>query len=306
MTVSSPAPRDFIVGYSPEREAELVEWVVDERPPAALSLRGVARRVRAALGRGAVTKGDFNDAAAERAWAALGAGRGSVRADALADYLARLFAHDYLRTLEYPFLARALGRSDVDPAVVVDMGGGNAYSTVVPLVLCDASTRVVSVDVVNRAASSRYGVEYVRGDCIGTSLPAGSASVVALISTLEHVGLGRWGDPLDIDGDIKAMREAWRTLRPGGHVVLTVPYGYPAVVFNLHRVYDSGRMQLLTRGFEVVTAEYSVLGRPARRQEIEEMRLIPSRPDAGRDPYARAPQLAGGAMLLLRKTEDGP
>jgi SAM-dependent methyltransferase len=302
MTAPVPSPRDFAVGFSPEREAELVLWQIDERPPSRLSPRGVVRALRGLAQRRGADKRHANDAAAEQAWAELGSGPGRVPVEAFADHLTRAFAADYLRTFEYAFLARCLGRPDVRTDVVVDMGGGNSYSTVVPLVLCPQTTRILSVDVVNHPAKSRYNVEYVRGDCIHTSLRAESADVVAIISTLEHVGLGRWGDPLDPQGDVKAMREAWRVLRPGGHVVLTIPYGHPAVVFNLHRVYDRGRVGLLTEGFDVVQAEYSKLGRSVGREEIEGAPLVPPAPGANpRDPYAGAPQLAGGGMFLLRK-----
>ena len=37
------------------------------------------------------------------------------------------------------------------------------------------------------------------------------------------LGLGRYGDPLDPDGDLVAMKEAWLKLEPGGHFLLAVP-----------------------------------------------------------------------------------
>lgn len=35
-------------------------------------------------------------------------------------------------------------------------------------------------------------------------------------SGIEHDGLGRYGDPVNPDGDISAMREMWLATRPGG------------------------------------------------------------------------------------------
>jgi hypothetical protein len=299
------APADFIAAYSPERDAELALCIVDERPAAGGPIRRIVRRLRSALRPGARTHRDLNDVEAERVWSVLGTTRGAVPVDRFVHFLAEQFASDYLRTFEYPFLARCLARPDVRTDVVVDMGGGNSYSTVVPLVLCPTSSRVVSIDVVNHDTTSRYGVEYVRGNCIDTSLPTASADVVAIISTLEHVGLGRWGDPLDAAGDIRAMEEARRILRPGGHAVLTIPYGYPTVVFNLHRIYDRGRIGLVTRGFEIVTAEYTAVGRQVPREEIEGARMLKPDPGMARKggPLARAPQIPGGGMFLLRKSE---
>jgi SAM-dependent methyltransferase len=55
---------------------------------------------------------------------------------------------------------------------------------------------------------------------------------------VEHVGLGRYGDPLDPEGDLKAMRELTRVLAPGGTLLFVVPVGRPKIVFNAHRIYS--------------------------------------------------------------------
>jgi hypothetical protein len=39
--------------------------------------------------------------------------------------------------------------------------------------------------------------------------------VVLSISSFEHDGLGRYGDPLNPDGDMAAMRSTRRLLKPG-------------------------------------------------------------------------------------------
>lgn len=303
MTSRRPDPPDFAIDFTPGANADLHLWIVDERPPSPTSLRGIARRVRGLLRGESVELRDTNDAEAEHAWAEIGANTGPVDAHAFESYIAEKFAQDYLRRFEYPFLVRCLGMSNVSTGVVVDMGGGNSYSTVVPLVLRLEQSRILSVDVVNHSVRSKYGVEYVCGDCIDTTLRAAFADVVTLVSTLEHVGLGRWGDPLDIDGDVKAMREAWRILRPGGHVVLTIPYGHPTVVFNLHRIYDKGRVSRLTEGFEIVIAEYTLFGEKVPRENVEGKKVTPGHPGhTGRKlPDAAAPQIPGGAMFLLRK-----
>ena len=55
--------------------------------------------------------------------------------------------------------------------------------------------------------------------------------------TIEHVGLGRYGDPIDPDGDLKAIAELRRVLAPGGSLLFVTPVGQPRVVFNAHRIY---------------------------------------------------------------------
>src|SRR5690554_5750635 len=58
-----------------------------------------------------------------------------------------------------------------------------------------------------------------------SSLPFEDDSILSLscMHTVEHVGLGRYGDPLDYDGDIKAINELKRVLARGGHLLFVVP-----------------------------------------------------------------------------------
>ena len=48
------------------------------------------------------------------------------------------------------------------------------------------------------------------------------------------------------------MRSVWRALRPGGRLLLTVPVGPDALVWNLHRRYGPARLPLLLQGWEEV------------------------------------------------------
>jgi SAM-dependent methyltransferase len=72
------------------------------------------------------------------------------------------------------------------------------------------------------------------------------------VSSFDHDGLGRYGDPLDPAGDLKAMSRAMGLLRPGGILLLTVPIGPDLVVWNLLRRYGELRLPLLLEGWEVV------------------------------------------------------
>ncbi|GFK94938.1 hypothetical protein NNJEOMEG_02786 [Fundidesulfovibrio magnetotacticus] len=73
------------------------------------------------------------------------------------------------------------------------------------------------------------------------------------ISSFEHDGLGAYGDPLDPDGDLKAMRAMKTLLRPGGLVFFNVPTAWDDMIhFNEYRVYGRHRLPLLLEGFEVL------------------------------------------------------
>jgi len=51
-----------------------------------------------------------------------------------------------------------------------------------------------------------------------------SFDAAVAISSIEHIGLGHYGDPIDPDGDSKALANIWRWLKPGGWLYFDVPY----------------------------------------------------------------------------------
>ena len=51
------------------------------------------------------------------------------------------------------------------------------------------------------------------------------------------MGLGRYGDTPDYDGDLAAMRELNRVVASGGSLLFAVPIGRPRLVYNAHRIY---------------------------------------------------------------------
>lgn len=73
-------------------------------------------------------------------------------------------------------------------------------------------------------------------DLTRLSFVSDSVELLSCMHVIEHVGLGRYGDPLDPDGDLKAIRELIRVLAPGGNLLVATPVGRPRVAFNAHRI----------------------------------------------------------------------
>ena len=69
-------------------------------------------------------------------------------------------------------------------------------------------------------------------------------------SSLEHDGMGRYGDPTDPNGDFHAVAEVRHVLKPGGTLLLGVPIGAGGIVFNFHRIYSKKRFDMVTAGFQ--------------------------------------------------------
>jgi predicted SAM-dependent methyltransferase len=73
-----------------------------------------------------------------------------------------------------------------------------------------------------------------------TGLPFEDNSIQSLscMHTIEHIGLGRYGDKLDPEGDLKAISELQRVLKKNGNLLIVVPIGKPKIMFNAHRIYS--------------------------------------------------------------------
>jgi len=86
------------------------------------------------------------------------------------------------------------------------------------------------------------------------ALPFGDQSIhsVSSLHVIEHIGLGRYGDPIDPNGSAKAAQEIVRVLAPGGHAYISVPVGRPRVQFNGQRVFTAADVLKLFNGLDLV------------------------------------------------------
>jgi hypothetical protein len=78
---------------------------------------------------------------------------------------------------------------------------------------------------------------------------------VLCVSTIEHVGLGWYGEaPQAPEADRQAVKRLAELLRPGGRLVLTVPYGR-AGVDDVQRTYDDAGLDALLAGWSIESRE---------------------------------------------------
>lgn len=90
-------------------------------------------------------------------------------------------------------------------------------------------------------------------------LPFSDASqeVVTSICSLEHFGLGRYGDEIDPFGDIKAIAEVYRVLRGGYYIFTTfVTTGDTYIIFNARRVYSLKEIRKMLKGYKLETEQF--------------------------------------------------
>ena len=74
--------------------------------------------------------------------------------------------------------------------------------------------------------------------------------VIVTFSSIEHSGLGRYGDPLDPEGDIKTMDCIYKNLNNDGLVIWGAPVGSDNLTWNAHRVYGKIRLPLIFNKFQ--------------------------------------------------------
>uniref|UniRef100_A0AC34FMD7 DUF268 domain-containing protein n=1 Tax=Panagrolaimus sp. ES5 TaxID=591445 RepID=A0AC34FMD7_9BILA len=67
-------------------------------------------------------------------------------------------------------------------------------------------------------------------------------------SSIEHSGLGRFGDPLDPIGDIREMNKVRCLLKNGGLFFIGVPVGQDSIAYNAHRIYGRMRLAMMFEG----------------------------------------------------------
>lgn len=58
------------------------------------------------------------------------------------------------------------------------------------------------------------------------------------LHAIEHFGLGRYGDTIDINGHLRALDNIYSIIKPGGTFYFSVPIGKQRIEFNAHRVFN--------------------------------------------------------------------
>jgi len=107
------------------------------------------------------------------------------------------------------------------------------------------------------------------------------------ISSFEHDGLGRYGDPLDPTGDFRAMRECLSFLKPKGKLILAVPVGGDCIAWNSHRIYGPKRLPKLLEGWKIIdyAGNYKeLLKNPAEDRYLQPVFLLEPQDDLDTQP----------------------
>lgn len=194
------------------------------------------------------------------------------------------------RIVEIPFAYRHL---IPPPATVLDFGC--ARSTVA-ISLASLGYRVTGIDL-RRYAFAHPNLKFVQANMLTHPFAENTFDAITAISTVEHCGLGAYAESEVDNGDCRVMEELLRILKPGGQLILTVPFGSVGAT-SWYRIYDQRSLQKLTAGFTVRVAQYySGVGR-THWVPVAPEALAPV--DSAREGYAYS-AVQGVACLSLEK-----
>ncbi len=101
-----------------------------------------------------------------------------------------------------------------------------------------ASFREIEVFDIRPQTASVRNIRFVTADFMNIP-PAlhNYTDSLSSLNVLEHFGLGRYGDPIDSEGDKKGLENMRKVLKAGGKFYLSVPIGPQRIEFNAHRVF---------------------------------------------------------------------
>jgi hypothetical protein len=113
----------------------------------------------------------------------------------------------------------------------------------------DIASSVLTVSVISAFVDTTFidyrplksklsGLNSVAGDILHLLFDNESVKSLSCLHVIEHIGLGRYGDPLDPTGSIKAAKELERVIASEGNFYLSVPVGRERICFNAHRVFS--------------------------------------------------------------------
>ena len=99
-----------------------------------------------------------------------------------------------------------------------------------------AITHVTFVDI-RPLEADLEDFESIAGSVLAMPFDDASVASLSCLHVAEHIGLGRYGDPLDPQGTRKAAVELARVLAPAGQLLFSGPVGVPRTCFNAHRIH---------------------------------------------------------------------
>lgn len=99
--------------------------------------------------------------------------------------------------------------------------------------------KVILIDIRPLPFFVHEKLNFIQADATNLSnIEDNSIHSLSALCSLEHFGLGRYGDPIDPNACFKAFSSIQKKLAQGGKFYLSLPVGEERIEFNAHRVFS--------------------------------------------------------------------
>lgn len=156
------------------------------------------------------------------------------------------------RVVEYPWMFRRIATCE---GRILDVGCSGSDLSVK---LANQGLKVYGIDIYKKALQAQGHPNFNFVLCDAKRLPFvdNTFDLVTAISTIEHIGIGYYGDSEDYEGDKKAVKEFLRVCKEMGKTFITVPYGKWSIT-SIQKTYDGRALKRLVQGFRAeIQMEY--------------------------------------------------
>lgn len=140
------------------------------------------------------------------------------------------------QVVEYPLIINNLIGNNLN---ILDFGG---FESMLPLQLSAIGHRVTVLDQrkypfihpnITVCSNDIFNIDFKTNDLF---------DVIISVSTIEHLGLGHYGDVIIDEADKIAINALWRQLAQSGKMMVTLPAGKPTTQRG-YRVYNENRIR---------------------------------------------------------------
>lgn len=133
------------------------------------------------------------------------------------------------------------------PDLHVDVGSNTKF-----VGFLTAITKAHFVDIRPMEVSNIENFKNIKGSILDLPYDNDTLASISCLHVAEHIGLGRYGDPLDPLGTKKAAAELSRCLAKGGNLYFSLPVGKPRLCFNAHRIHSPKKILEYFSGLKLV------------------------------------------------------
>ncbi len=102
-----------------------------------------------------------------------------------------------------------------------------------------ASFREIEVFDIRKLDNHIKNVKFVQADLMDENFSFSDyTDSVSCLHAIEHFGLGRYGDNIDINGHLKGLNNIYKLLKTNGKFFFSTPIGPQRIEFDAHRVFS--------------------------------------------------------------------